>query len=156
MEKEVTKIDKDREEITRNISYKLQFINSARVMASSLLNLVDNLSEGIHKIKCKFGHDDKNLKLAELNINISTVFFEYTNFRDNLIEYKCLCCSKNYQNKFDETLEKQIFNTYKFSNHDNNQFILLLQKVVCPYEYMDIYEKFNEASLPGKKIFTVT
>ena len=156
MEKEVTKIDKDGEEITRNISYKLQFINSARVMASSLLNLVDNLSEGIHKIKCKFGHDDKNLKLAELNINISTVFFEYTNFRDNLIEYKCLCCSKNYQNKFDETLEKQIFNTYKFSNHDNNQFILLLQKVVCPYEYTDNYEKFNEASLPGKKIFTVT
>ena len=51
MEKEVTKIDKDGEEITRNISYKLQFINSARVMASSLLNLVDNLSEGIHKIK---------------------------------------------------------------------------------------------------------
>ena len=50
MEKEVTKIDKDGEEITRNISYKLQFINSARVMAISLSNLVNNLSEGIHNI----------------------------------------------------------------------------------------------------------
>ena len=28
-------------------------------MASSLLNLADNLVEGIHKIKWKYGHDDK-------------------------------------------------------------------------------------------------
>ena len=59
MEIEVTKIDKNGEEVTRNISYKLQFINSARVMTSLLSNLVNNLSEGIDKIKCKFGHDDK-------------------------------------------------------------------------------------------------
>ena len=30
-------------------------------MASSLSNLVNNLSKGIHRIKCKFGHDDKNM-----------------------------------------------------------------------------------------------
>ena len=34
-------------------------------MPSSLLTLVNNLSEGIHKIKCKYGHDDKK---CELNI----------------------------------------------------------------------------------------
>ena len=28
-------------------------------MASSLSNLVDNLAEGIHKVKCKCGHDNK-------------------------------------------------------------------------------------------------
>ena len=44
-------------------------------MASSLSNLVNNISEGIHKIKCKYRHDDKNVKLAELNINIGTVSF---------------------------------------------------------------------------------
>ena len=27
-------------------------------MASSLSNLVNNVSEGIHKLKCKYGHDD--------------------------------------------------------------------------------------------------
>ena len=59
MEIEVSKIDKNGEEVTRNISYKLQFINSARVMTSLLSNLVNNLSEGIDKIKCKFRHDDK-------------------------------------------------------------------------------------------------
>ena len=31
-------------------------------MASSLSNLVNNLSEGIHKVKCKHGHEDKNYK----------------------------------------------------------------------------------------------
>ena len=40
------------------------------------------------------------------------------------MECKCLCCNKNYQQKFDEKLEAQFFNTYKFSKYDNN-FILL-------------------------------
>ena len=53
IEKEVSRIDKNGEEITKNVSYILQFIDSARFMASSLSNLVNNLSEGIHKIKCK-------------------------------------------------------------------------------------------------------
>ena len=38
------------------ISYRLPFINRARFMASSLSNLVHNLAEEIHKIKCKHGH----------------------------------------------------------------------------------------------------
>ena len=53
------RIDKNGEEITKNVSYILEFINSARFMASSLSHLVHNLSEGIHKIECKYGHDDK-------------------------------------------------------------------------------------------------
>ena len=59
IEIEVTKIDKNGEEITKNVSYILQFIHSTRFMASSLSNLFNNLSQGIHRITCKFGHDDK-------------------------------------------------------------------------------------------------
>ena len=40
-------------------------------MTRSLSNFVNNLSEGIHKIKYKIGHNDKNVKL---NINIVTAF----------------------------------------------------------------------------------
>ena len=40
-----------------------------------------------------------------------------------------------------------------FSNHDNNKFILLFQKGVYPYEYIDDWEKFNEVSLPEKQGF---
>ena len=43
-------------------------------MASSLSNLVNNLTEGIHRIKCKYGHNDKNVRLLELNISIATFF----------------------------------------------------------------------------------
>ena len=59
----------------------------------------------------------------------------------------------SYQRKFDKNLKERFFNTYKFSNHDNNKFILLLQKGVYPYEYMDDWEKFNETSLPEKQHF---
>ena len=45
-------------------------------MVGSLLNIVNNLSEGIHRIKCKYNHDEKkkqNGKLAKLNISIASV-----------------------------------------------------------------------------------
>ena len=34
------------------ISYKIKFIDSFRFMSSSLSNLFDNLSEGLHSNKC--------------------------------------------------------------------------------------------------------
>ena len=43
-------------------------------MASSLSNLVDNLAEGIHKMKC----------------TDCDVFLEYKSVKDKLIKYKCL------------------------------------------------------------------
>ena len=43
IEKEVTRIDKNGEEITKNISCILQFIDSARFMAGSLSNLAKTL-----------------------------------------------------------------------------------------------------------------
>ena len=51
IEKEVARTDKDREEITKNISYILQIIEDTRCMASTLSNLLNNLSEQIHRIK---------------------------------------------------------------------------------------------------------
>ena len=74
IEKEVTRIDKNGEEITKNISYMLEFIDNARFMVSLLTNLVNNLSEGIHRIECKYEHMIKNVKAVELIINIAAVF----------------------------------------------------------------------------------
>ena len=64
---------------------------------------------------------------------------------------KFLRCNKYYQQKFDEKLKERVFNTCKFSKYANNKLTLLLRKSVYPYEYMDDWEKFNEASLPEKK-----
>ena len=95
-------------------------------MGSSLSNLVNNLSEGIHRIKCKQRHDDKKCETCGIKYKYCDCFGKYTNLKDNLIEYKCLCCHKNYQYKFGEKLNERFFSKYKFSNHDNNKFILLL------------------------------
>ena len=73
-EKEIRKADKDDNEDTITISYKIKCIASARFMASSLSNLVNNLAEGIHKIKYKD----------------CECFLEYESIKDNLIEYKCI------------------------------------------------------------------
>ena len=66
---------------------------------------------------------------------------------------KYLCCNKNYQHKFDEKSRERFFNTCKFPNPNNNNFILLLRKGVYPYGNMDDWEKFNETSLPEKEYF---
>ena len=93
----------------------MKFIDSARFMATSLSNLVDNLTEGIHKIKCK----DPNW------------FLEYESVKDSLIKYKCLSCNKDYLNKIDEELKTRFKNTFKFSNNIN-KFTLLLRKGIYP------------------------
>ena len=48
--------------------HRLQFIVSARCMvASSLSNLVDSLAERIHKIKCKYEHDNEKCEEKKMN-----------------------------------------------------------------------------------------
>ena len=69
---------------------KVLLIDSARLMASSLLNFVDNLTEGIHKIKCKD----------------CDCFLEHESIMDILIKYKCLYCNNDYSNKLDKKLKK--------------------------------------------------
>ena len=59
---------------------------TARFKGSPLSNLVNNLSEGIHKIKCKYGHDHKKLETCWITYKICDCFLEYTNFKDDLID----------------------------------------------------------------------
>ena len=73
-------------------------------MASSLSNIVNNLSEGIHKVKSKYGQNDKKQETCGIKHKYWGCFLEYTNLKDDLIEYKCLCCHKSYQQKFDGKL----------------------------------------------------
>ena len=52
---------------------KIESIDSARRMMSSLSNLIDNFPEGINKIKCKDRY----------------CFLEYKSVNGNLIKYEC-------------------------------------------------------------------
>ena len=90
-----------------------------------------------------------------MDISIATFFLKYMNFKDNLIKCKCLYCNKNCQHIFDEKLKEKFFITYKFSNNDNNTFILLLRKGVYPYEYMNQINSMKLKYLK-KKILTIS
>ena len=79
----------------------MHFIDSARYMASSS-NLVNNLSEGLHRFKCKFGNDNEKYETCLKNMK---------NLKDDLIEYKYLSCNKSYQKKLDEKLKERFFST---------------------------------------------
>ena len=78
-----------RKKNTKNIYHIIQFIDSARFMANSLQNLVKNLSERVHRIKCKFGYDDKkcgikykyclSIIIVFLNIQTLKMILEKTN-----------------------------------------------------------------------------
>ena len=93
----------------------------------------------------------KKLEIYVIKYKCCDCFLEYADFKDGLIEYKCLCCNKNYQQKLNEKLKGGFFNTYKVSIHNNDKFIFSLRKCVYPYVYMDEWKKFNETSLPEKE-----
>ena len=90
-----------------------------------MANLFNYLSEGIRKTKCKYGHDYKKCETCGIRYKYCNCFLECTNFRDDLIDYKYLCCSNNSEQKFDEKSKEGFLNTYKYSKHDHNKFILL-------------------------------
>ena len=48
------------------VSYEIKFIDGARFMVSSFSHLVGNLSEGIHKVKCKDCNFFLNMKLSKI------------------------------------------------------------------------------------------
>ena len=81
-------------------------------MENLLPSIVNNFSE----------MKNTNMKTCRIKYKYCECYFEYTKFKDDITEYKCLCCDKNYQKKFDKKLKERFFNTYEFSNHEVNMF----------------------------------
>ena len=121
----------------KTITYKIKFIDSFRFMSSSLSNLADSLSEGLHSDKCT---DCKSCLHYMITKGVQLIFRRFE-------------CKKNYKKDFNKELIKRFANIYKFCNEDINKFIFLLRKGVYPYEYMNGWERFDETSLPDKETF---
>ena len=102
--KKVTRTDKNGKENTKNISYRLQFIDSAKFTASLSSILVNNISEEIHKFI-------KSLKYIDLYCNKN---FQQT-FDEKLKErFFNTCKSSNHENdKFILLLRKGVC-TYEY------------------------------------------
>ena len=54
------------------------FIDSTRFMSNSLSNFVNNLSEGIDRIKCKFGLDDNKCETCGIKYKYCNCFLKYS------------------------------------------------------------------------------
>ena len=55
-------------------------------MESSLSDLVNNLPEGIHRIKCKHRNDDKKRETCGIKYKYCDCFLEHISFIDDLIQ----------------------------------------------------------------------
>ena len=119
------------------ITYKIKFIDSYRFMATSLSELVDNLTEDIH-----------GDKYVDCKSDLS-----YMKVMDETLIFRCFNCKKNYKKEINKELIERFASTYKFCNNDLNKFVMLLRKGVYPYECMDGWDKFNETSIPSKESF---
>ena len=81
--KEVKRIYKNRKEITKTISYKLKCIGSTRFFPRSLSNLVNNFTEGVHKLTINImdviiknvKHVELNTKIARAVLNTQTLIY---------------------------------------------------------------------------------
>ena len=103
-------------------------------MSTSLSKCFDNLSNRLHKDKCK----DCKSKLSYMYVKDNQLIFH---------------AKKNYEKDFNNELFKRFANMYEFCKSDINKFVLFLRKGVYPYEYMDSWKRFDETSLPDKEAF---
>ena len=108
-----------------------------RFMSTSLSNLVDNLSEGLHSDKCT------DCKLL----------FDFMSIKDNQLIFKCFGCKKNYKKDFNKELIQRFANIYKFCNKYINRFISVLRNGVNTWI---IGRDLKRRYCLIKKLFTVT
>ena len=118
----------------KKITYNIKFVDTCRLMASKLSDLVDNLSE----------MERKHIKQER----------EFIGLKNNRLNYRCNQCKETSSKSINELIKK-FPRMSQFCNGDLNKIVLLLRKGVYPYEYMDTWERFNEKSLVPKKIFIV-
>ena len=76
------------------ISYKIKFIDSLRLMSSSLSDLIDNLSDGLYSDECT------DCKCC----------LDYIEFKDDQLIFECFECKKKSKKEFDKELIKKFAN----------------------------------------------
>ena len=114
-------------------------------MSTSLLSLVENLSEGLHSDKC-----------IDCESHLHYMSISDDQWSCTQLSFRCFECKTNYKKDFNKELINRFASTYEFCNKGINRFILLLRKGIYPYEYMDSWSDLMKHHCLIKKIFTAT
>ena len=85
-----------------NISYILKIIVSEGLWQAHYQILSINLLKNFIKLKVNTYTMTKKSETCRIKYKYCDCFLEYINFKDDFLEYGCLCCNNNYQQKFDE------------------------------------------------------
>ena len=105
---------------SKTIRNKLRFIDSFRLMSTSLSELVDNMhGKNVNSIECK--------KCMERKKIISDC--DFIAFKNNRLYYICKECKRKSTKSVDRLIET-FPRMYQFCNGDLNKFVLLLRKGV--------------------------
>ena len=83
-------------------------------------------------------------------------FLEHANFKDDLIEYKCLSCNKIYQRKFDEKLKGKFLIHTNFLTMITISLFYYYEKVFILTNIWMIGKNSMKRHYLKKKIFIVT
>ena len=98
----------------------------------------------------------RRCETCEIAYKVCNCFLEYTNVKDDLIEYKCLSSKKNYQQKFHEKLKERFFNSYNFFNQITISLFYYCEKVFILMNTWMIEKNSIKHHYRIKKIFTGT
>ena len=112
---------------SKRITYKLKFIDSFRFMSSSLLNLVDNLSESVHSDKCI---DCKSC-------------LDYMSVKDDQLILKCSKCNKNHNKSYEYMDSSERFDEILLPNKEDFYSSLNMEGIT-DVDYRHVKKVFKE------------
>ena len=128
----------------KKIASKLRFIDSFRFMLTSLSELFDNMSRIFNSI-------ERKSCIEKIKINSECCF---VGSKNNRLFFRCKEWKEEWKRPIEELTEKFPV-IYQFCNGNLNKFVMFLRKGVYCYEYIDSWEKFDETTLPLKRLFIV-
>ena len=141
-------VDKKTDKV-KDVMYEIRFIDTFAFMASSIESLSDNLrSEDDLKLNIQVKLKDDKTIYDVNNIDKSYITIKYENIikvvhKDDI--------EKKYKTDANEL--RKIFKNTSDEYKNDEQFLLMIQKGVYPYDYIDNFNRLYENYLPDINTF---
>jgi hypothetical protein len=138
----------DEEGKTRNITYEIRFLDSIAFMNESIESLSNNLSYHFHnnqKLMREFTNDEINNIKNIQNFKRLKVLFPNEKINSDFIDGLLDGYKKGF--KTVDQLRNVFKNTSSYFTNDE-QFVMMTQKGVYPYDWVDNFNKMSNNTLP--------